>query len=45
MIKQLKDVLISQSKDSDIGTLYHDSLQAQLESAERAIDVIEKDGT
>jgi hypothetical protein len=44
MIKQLKDVLISQSKDSDIGTPYHDSLQAQLESAERAIDVIEKNG-
>ena len=42
MINQLKDVLSSQINVVEIGTSLHESLQAQLESAERAIHVIHR---
>ena len=42
MINQLKDVLSSQIKGVEIGTPLYESLQAQLESAERAIHVIHR---
>lgn len=42
MINQLKDVLSSQINVVEIGTPLHESLQAQLESAERAIHVIHR---
>jgi hypothetical protein len=42
MIQALKEVFISQIESSQIDTPYHKSLKASLESAERAINVIEK---
>lgn len=41
MIKQLKNVIAIQISDATPDSPFYESLQAQLESAERAIHVIE----
>jgi hypothetical protein len=41
IINQLKEVVTIQINEAEEGTPMHESLQAQLESAERAINVIE----
>lgn len=42
IIKQLTEVIRGQIKSAETGSIQHESLQSQLESAERAIHVIEK---